>query len=48
VERIARVLHRLAGQDVARGNAADAAADLRQRLREQEDVDDYLEQLSSR
>jgi hypothetical protein len=33
---------RLANQDIARANAADASATLRERRHEQEDVDTYL------
>jgi hypothetical protein len=42
VNRLARALRRLASQEVARDNAAGAAAEIRQRLKHQQDIEDYL------
>jgi hypothetical protein len=42
VNRIARAMRRLASQDVARDNAAGAAAEIRQHLEHQQDVEAYL------
>ena len=42
VNPIARALRRLASQDVARDNAAGAAAEIQQRLKQHQEVEDYL------
>lgn len=47
MRRIDRTLRRLANQDTARSNAAEASATLRRRRHEQEDVDAYLQALDS-
>jgi hypothetical protein len=44
MDPLARALRSLVGQDVARSNAATAAARLTSRRREREDVDAYLAQ----
>lgn len=42
MDHLSRALHAMTSQEVARGNAAAAAAELRQRRLELEDADAYL------